>query len=607
VSILDNQGHETATDGYGNYTFSGLPAGTYILWASKGGYKFSPSTLEVSLASNVYGQNFVGTPWRPVIVIPGTGGSANWPCFLYGLTCDDMTAWGWAPTAGKYYEAVLNHLRAAGYTEGNEHLNVFYYDWRRPPTANVAKLQDRINQVRHLTGSPTVDLVTHSQGGLVARAYIEGNSYGNDVAHLITLGTPHQGIPYLYPFWEAGQFYNIPPEVQFGMAVLMKPWQTAVLPAVFAMRLSFPSIQAMLPTFDYLRDQDHGDGVKPEVGMKQRNPFLPGLNDNLATLFSRTDVSTFAGTGVSTPLRFYVYGWRWYDLNTYWPNWDDGAPNWGREPQFRGDGDNTVPVFSAELPGAHVQEFAGAKHGDLPNTPAVADAVLSRLGIPHPAMAVLAAAPQQAASAVIVLALDGPASATVTDPLNRTAGPGGVSIPGAEYISNPGDPLKLILIPAPAEGRFAIAVEGEGSGAYVLNLLDTFNPPPLLVTDLASQWDSPRSQIEPGADVSFALTYTAGTSEPIDLMAETPMIQAPVWEVASTVEGRAQPGQAVEIRDADSQALLGSGTVGADGRYQVVLAAKLHYMQRIYPRSAGADGIPVPVGRQATFLPAVLR
>ncbi len=143
-------------------------------------------------------QYFVGIPKRPVIVIPGTGGSANWPCFLYEWACPISSAWGWAPTADKYYVALLDHLRAAGYTEGNEHLNIFFYDWRRPPAENAGNLQDRINQVKPITGSPTVDLVAHSQGGLVARAYIQGTDYANDVAHLITLGTPHRGIPYLY-------------------------------------------------------------------------------------------------------------------------------------------------------------------------------------------------------------------------------------------------------------------------------------------------------------------------------------------------------------------------------------------------------------------------
>ena len=102
------------TDGGGNYTLSGLSAGPYSVWASKGGYAFSPRPLTVTLPPSAVGQNFVGIPKRPVIVISGTGGSANWPCFLFELTCDDMYLWSWTPTANDYYRALLSHLTAAG-------------------------------------------------------------------------------------------------------------------------------------------------------------------------------------------------------------------------------------------------------------------------------------------------------------------------------------------------------------------------------------------------------------------------------------------------------------------------------------------------------------
>ena len=609
VLVNDNQGHSTTTDGGGNYVLSGLPAGPYSVWASKGGYAFSPRPLTVTLPPSAAGQNFVGIPKRPVIVIPGTGGSANWPCFLFELTCGDMSAWGWTPTANDYYQALLSHLTAAGYTENNSHLSLFFYDWRRPPAENAGKLRDKINQVRAATQSPTVDLVAHSQGGLVARAYIQGSSYGGDVAHLITLGTPHKGIPYLYAHWEAGEYYNVGWVERLGLDILTRRWITpGVVPRVFSVRAILPSMQQMLPTFDYLYDEEHGDRVKPEVQMKQRNTFLPALNANLDTLFNRTDVSTFASTNVSTPMRFYVHGWQWWNSYTWWPNWDDGTPNWGRELQFRSnEGDNTVPLASATLRSpAHVQTFSGVKHGDLPNSQDVADAVLNTLGISHPAM--VAFAPEtEAANSLIVLVMDGPAEATVTDPQNRTVGPGGTSIPGAEYVSNAGDPFKLILIPAPADGSFRINVQGVGSGEYELGLLDTFSTPPLLISDPASEWDSPKSQIEPGANVTYALTYAAGTSQAIDLMAETPMIQVPVWSVASKVQGRARPGQGVEIRDADSQALLGSGVVAADGRFEVGLSHTLKYGQRIYPLSVGVGGVAVTVDRKATFLPAINR
>ena len=38
-----------------------------------------------------------------------------------------------------------------------------------------------------------LDLIGHSMGGLIARAYVEGNGYAGDVDHLIMVGTPNNG------------------------------------------------------------------------------------------------------------------------------------------------------------------------------------------------------------------------------------------------------------------------------------------------------------------------------------------------------------------------------------------------------------------------------
>ncbi len=64
-------------------------------------------------------------------------------------------------------------------------------------------LQLSIAEVRRLTGAQKVLLVGHSMGGLASAAYIlsdfdadnEPDFYGNDVAKLLTLGTPFGGAP----------------------------------------------------------------------------------------------------------------------------------------------------------------------------------------------------------------------------------------------------------------------------------------------------------------------------------------------------------------------------------------------------------------------------
>ncbi len=542
---------------------------------------------------------------RPVIVIPGTGGSANFPCFLFAANCGDEGAWGWMPTAQTYYQPLIDRLAAAGYTEDNGYLSFMFYDFRQPPADNAAWLNTKIDQVKSETGAVYVDLVAHSMGGLVARAYIQGDMYDYDVAHLITLGTPHNGIPMLYPYWQAGCLYNIDTGARVGFYVLLRRWVTPPhIPWVWSLRAIMPSIQDILPTADYLYDEEHGGEVKPEANMTHRNTYLPALNDGLPTLFARTDVSTFAGQNLATPVRYFVRDRHLWE----WPDWDDGRPNWTREPEFKAMvGDDTVPAASAELPSAHVVEFPGVHHGWLPGTPAVVDAVLNTLGIPLPPAGEESPAAVQAEQQIIMMVVDGPAGATVTDPLGRSVGPGGVSIPGAEYVSSPGDPFKLILIPAPEEGRFEVAVQGEGSGVYELDLADTFGPPTTVISDLLSLWDSPRSQIEPGVTVIFALTYTVETSPTTNLIAETPIVAVPVWVGSSRVDGRARPGQSVEIRDADSHALLGSGPADADGHFGAWLAVPLEHGQRIYPLSNGVAGVPVTVNTWAIYMPVLFR
>jgi hypothetical protein len=62
VSITATGDHTTVTDETGAYGFSDLEAGTYTLTASKDGYNFAPTSLEVTLPPNATDQDFVGTP-----------------------------------------------------------------------------------------------------------------------------------------------------------------------------------------------------------------------------------------------------------------------------------------------------------------------------------------------------------------------------------------------------------------------------------------------------------------------------------------------------------------------------------------------------------------
>lgn len=55
------------------------------------------------------------------------------------------------------------------------------------------ELAEVIRRVKEFNRSDKVILVGHSMGGLAAREYMQSGYYGNDVASLVTVGTPHRG------------------------------------------------------------------------------------------------------------------------------------------------------------------------------------------------------------------------------------------------------------------------------------------------------------------------------------------------------------------------------------------------------------------------------
>jgi pimeloyl-ACP methyl ester carboxylesterase len=72
----------------------------------------------------------------------------------------------------------------------------FFYDWRKSLDEAADLLAKQLSRLRS-QGAGEVDLVTHSLGGLVARACLEKHGGRGDlpaVRWLVTLGTPHKGM-----------------------------------------------------------------------------------------------------------------------------------------------------------------------------------------------------------------------------------------------------------------------------------------------------------------------------------------------------------------------------------------------------------------------------
>ncbi|MEU8261376.1 alpha/beta fold hydrolase [Micromonospora sp. NPDC048999] len=88
------------------------------------------------------------------------------------------------------YEPIAARLRADGY-------RVWIYQLPGLGTGDIRDsaraLSSYVDQVRASTGAAKVDLVTHSEGGLVSRWYVKFLGGGDKVGRYISLGTPQYG------------------------------------------------------------------------------------------------------------------------------------------------------------------------------------------------------------------------------------------------------------------------------------------------------------------------------------------------------------------------------------------------------------------------------
>jgi triacylglycerol esterase/lipase EstA (alpha/beta hydrolase family) len=92
--------------------------------------------------------------------------------------------------AAGVYEPLAAKLRASGH-------QVYIYELPNRGRGDIANsaagLAAFADTVRATTGADKVDLVGHSQGGLVARQYVKFNGGADHVRNLIGLGTPNRG------------------------------------------------------------------------------------------------------------------------------------------------------------------------------------------------------------------------------------------------------------------------------------------------------------------------------------------------------------------------------------------------------------------------------
>jgi pimeloyl-ACP methyl ester carboxylesterase len=220
TAYLDTDSNTQTTDSGGRFQFSGVASGYHTLWAVYNGAKsaeqnfyhvcndFDTEDLRLFTECKAVGKT-------PVLLVPGIMGS-TWkknkiwfvptlPRYSTPAAGDEnlIIYDGFATDNG--WDALKKELDSRGYEENCTRFDV-PYDWRMGFDDAAAKyLRYWIDKAKEKSGSPKVNVIAHSQGGLVTRSYIRNG--GDDIDRFAMIGTPNHGSakPYYLCFSSTGQ------------------------------------------------------------------------------------------------------------------------------------------------------------------------------------------------------------------------------------------------------------------------------------------------------------------------------------------------------------------------------------------------------------------
>ena len=204
---------QAKTDSQGLALFSVAGAGRYNVTAQKLGY--NPATGLVEVSGKPVSKTIEMHSFRPpVILVPGMMGSCSevegtyYPLLHRGYPAQQSSLKLFHPYVDKVgWNTIRNRLFAAGFE-----VYEAPWDWRMP----VIKADDNgkvawreyllpvIARVKAETGAQKVDIVAHSMGGLLTRAYIQSAEYAGDIGRFAMVGTPNEGSAKAYYLWFGG-------------------------------------------------------------------------------------------------------------------------------------------------------------------------------------------------------------------------------------------------------------------------------------------------------------------------------------------------------------------------------------------------------------------
>lgn len=432
------------------YNWWGDPSGPY--------YNQSSSVEAKNLGgfgNRILGSGVMFRPWNekdptipkePVIFVPGIGASINPDLMISGIFADNWKMFDHT------YDGIIQAFKAMGYVEG-ENFFIAYYDWRKSNTQSAQQyLKPAIQEALSKSDATKVNIVTHSMGSLVARSYVQGDDFANDVDNLIMIAPPNKGSSNAYTAWEGGYI----PKNWDGRSLMVAYLAYLQVKDIEISRFNvvhkfIPSLKDLMPVYDFIHPVDDKQSLKDYLSMNEKNDFLINLNSGMGKLDQRTRFSIILGDKQPTVNRIPTIN---SDVDGIW---SDGKPDPIDPISDDQSGDGEVLISSADIQ-SQFRDVLDYGHREIVSKSEniVAERLNDDLDRIYESPTI---------KDEMYFWSDAPAEMTITAPDDKTVSKNGNGIENSNYAQeSKKDGFKIASVPNPKKGTYKVSLVGNSNG-----------------------------------------------------------------------------------------------------------------------------------------------
>ncbi len=395
-----------------------------------------------------------GSEFKPIILIPGIGGSFNWEIMFENRAFLDI--WSFMPTVHNY-DAWEESLKDLGYKKNRDYF-IVYYDWRGDNNENLEKyLLPKLEEIKELSYDEKFDIIAHSMGGFMTIDYLTDDDYRDDIDKVVLQGTPLMGSSKVYQTWEGGIIPEDWGEItNWYLSRLSEKDEADSLDNYDIVHKYIPSTKQLLPIYNYL---EKGVDSVNFWEMEEKNDYLselmPQLFEDKNDFDFENNLLMIQGTGHETSEKIKVED---YDGEASDKLWRDGKII---SEDFTNEGDGTVlNLSSGTIPLFGTITLEDTKHEELP-AKAVAETG-EFLGIPFEDKDYS----YKTIKEKLMLLFACPIDVVVEDSNGNLISKDDSQIDGAYYYSDgKADGYKIIEIQNP-QGEYILKITGNGEGVF---------------------------------------------------------------------------------------------------------------------------------------------